>query len=158
VITQKGGGTERTNSRQIVRPVRSVPGFQFSAKFRLSAPDAVALENSAAGIRLQDRQGNAIALHFDGAGYSVSRSYVRQGRVLTGSSSVRAAFGDEAETWHVMTMRYRFDLSRLDVLLDGEPVADQKVELGVCRFGVFARVTGEGACRAEFQEVACGLP
>jgi len=158
VLVQQGAGGERVSSRQTVRPLRTNLGFQLSVKFRMSIADGDGTESCAAGLRVQDRRGNATAIDFNGSRYSMARTYVRHGRPLTGSSSVREAFGDEAEVWHEMAMRYRFDLGRLEILLDGEPVGEHRLELGLCRIGVFVRVTGEGTCRAEFKDVVLSAP
>ncbi len=157
-MVQAGGRGERVNLRQTLRPLRSNPGFRLSVKFRMKVGEADAPKVCAAGMLMRDRQGNRVAIAFDGADYSVSRRWVRGGQVITGSSAVREAFGDEEGAWHLMEMRYEFDLSRLRVFLDGEPVAEHRVELDDCRVGVFVRVTGQGACEAEFRDIICGLP
>jgi len=158
VLVQQGELGERVNARQTVRPIRTELGFELRVRFRMRVEEGAAAGGCFAGLRVEDRQGNAVALEFDGASYHIARSYRRGGRVLTGSSSVREAFDDEGEAWHELGMRYRFDLSRLEVLLDGEPVGEPRVELGVCRIGVFVRVSGRARCRAEFKDIACRVP
>ena len=154
VLTIKGGEKQRENVRSTVRPVRPNVGFDLSVEFRVKAMDVAERSRYAAGIRIKDRMDNDISVLFDGASYDLARTFGN----VSGGQELQAATGDESDEWHQLGMRYQYDLSKLEVLIDGETVGEYEVDLGVFQIDVFARISGEGECRAAFRKIQCSRP
>ena len=155
-MTLKASRDQSPNVRATERPV-SNKGFTVSAEFRMRLPGEPAVRRSLAGLEVEDRASNRIALAFDGTSYVVRRRHKSRttGTFIEGGSSVRTAFGDEHAAWHQLTLRYDFELSRVEILVDTEELGTYKMDLGDFSLRVFLQNTGQGECNAEFRNILC---
>ncbi len=139
------------NARRTMRPVRPGIEFTLSVQFRADSRNMGEGAQYLVGMKVEDRNGKAITVNFDGEQYSLIQ---RRGD-SSGGSQLHKAFGDEGEKWHELTILYQYDIARVKVMIDGKLMGERDLELGVFQTELFVTMKGEGAAQAAFRNLQC---
>ncbi len=134
--------------RRTMRPVRNL-GFRVEVQFRAGEGMLDRGEAGRCGLGIEDARGRAYRLSFDADGYGVAAG---RGQTFA-AARMRAARGDEEETWRTLGFHYDFDVGRLKTLLDGAEIAAHDVDLGDVRVFVFWEPGRNGVAPPEFRNI-----
>ena len=135
------------------RPLANT-GFTLSVDFKIDqAPDDSS--DWKAGMEVVDRRGRRMRAYFNGAQYTALRSYVLRGRLVSGGVPLGGAFGDESETWHTLSLEYRFGSDSVAVMLDDKELRDLALELEDCKVRLFLENQSKSACSVTFRNPRC---